>query len=188
MPERDSQTFQLNRQSLLVVTGVGVGLLTLSYVLGVQVGKQSAALRRPLSRESGEELGRLPVPLGEQLKQIEKGVIQPTAPAQPQTTQPQAPTLPTPQPEPPKAEAKPEPKAAAEDIPQYTLQVVSTPDAEEARRVAAKVKGMGLECQIVKENGLHKVRLTKSGTKESLQKSHTRLKGIRLQPFYVRVD
>jgi hypothetical protein len=32
----------INSQSILWVAGVGVGLLTLAFVLGVQVGKQSA--------------------------------------------------------------------------------------------------------------------------------------------------
>ena len=47
MPSRDAQTVILSRQTILMVTAVGVGLLTLCYVLGVQVGKQSAAMRRP---------------------------------------------------------------------------------------------------------------------------------------------
>src|SRR5512141_1215782 len=71
MPSRDSQTVILSRQTILLVTAVGVGLLTLCYVLGVQVGKQSAALHQPLAKGSGEELQELPVPLAEQLKTLE---------------------------------------------------------------------------------------------------------------------
>jgi len=57
MSERERQTMSLNRQSILAVTGVGVGLLTLVYVLGVQVGKRSAALRGAQPGKAGEELG-----------------------------------------------------------------------------------------------------------------------------------
>ena len=57
---RDPHAILLNRSSILVVTSVGVALLTLSYVLGVQVGKQSAALQRPTSKGSGEDLKALP--------------------------------------------------------------------------------------------------------------------------------
>jgi hypothetical protein len=51
MTSRDHIT--ITSQSILWVAGVGVGLLTLAFVLGVQVGKQSAALRRPAQRGVG---------------------------------------------------------------------------------------------------------------------------------------
>lgn len=72
MAERDSNTVVLNRPTVLLVTGVGVGLLTLTYVLGVQVGKQSAAMKVVRSVASGEDLLELPASLDEQLKQIEE--------------------------------------------------------------------------------------------------------------------
>ncbi|MDE3245375.1 MAG: hypothetical protein KGN80_04755, partial [Acidobacteriota bacterium] len=68
---RDPHAILLNRSSILVVTSVGVGLLTLSYVLGVQVGKSSAALQRPASKGSGEDLQALRAPILEQLKAID---------------------------------------------------------------------------------------------------------------------
>jgi cell division protein FtsN len=70
MSFRDTQIV-ISRQSVLLVTGVGVGLLTLAYVLGVQVGKQSAALRRPATRTVEDELKSLPEPLLDQLKIFE---------------------------------------------------------------------------------------------------------------------
>ncbi len=65
----------VSRQSVLLATGVGVGLLTLVYVLGVQVGKQSAALQSG-ARTGGSELKELPAPLTEQLKAFEVEVSQ----------------------------------------------------------------------------------------------------------------
>ena len=61
----------IGSQSILWVAGVGVGLLTLAFVLGVQVGKQSAALRHPLQRGVEEELKDLPESLVDQLKIFE---------------------------------------------------------------------------------------------------------------------
>jgi hypothetical protein len=72
MASRDSQTVILSRQAIVLVTAVGVGLLTLCYVLGVQVGKQSAALRSPQSRGAGEDLEELPSSVAEQLKAFQK--------------------------------------------------------------------------------------------------------------------
>ena len=68
MSQRDQISIQ--SQSLLWVAGVGVGLLTLAFVLGVQVGKQSAALRRPAQKGVEEELKDLPEPLLDQLKTV----------------------------------------------------------------------------------------------------------------------
>ncbi len=70
---RDPHAILLNRSSILVVTSVGVALLTLSYVLGVQVGKQSAALQRPASKGSGEDLKALPAPILDQIKSFDSG-------------------------------------------------------------------------------------------------------------------
>jgi cell division protein FtsN len=71
MPERDPQSIVLSRPSILLVTAVGVGLLTLCYVLGVQVGKQSAALRNTAVRGSGEDLQELPASIDDQLKALQ---------------------------------------------------------------------------------------------------------------------
>ena len=84
MPDRDAQTVVISRSSILLVTAMGVGLLTLVYVLGVQVGKQSAALRATRAQSAGEDLKELPSPVAEQLKAfgdlgLEKA--QPPAPA-----------------------------------------------------------------------------------------------------------
>ena len=69
MKERDQ--ISIGSQSILWVAGLGVGLVTLAFVLGVQVGKQSAALRRPVQKSIDEEMKELPEPLVDQLKIFE---------------------------------------------------------------------------------------------------------------------
>ncbi|MDR3671414.1 MAG: hypothetical protein P4L36_11240, partial [Holophaga sp.] len=104
MPSRDTQTVILSRQTILLVTAVGVGLLTLCYVLGVQVGKQSAALRHPAARGAGETLQELPASVADQLTALERAggadaTFQPPAPA-PAPAGPAAAPAPTPAPAP----------------------------------------------------------------------------------------
>jgi outer membrane biosynthesis protein TonB len=114
MASRDSQTVILSRQTILLVTAVGVGLLTLCYVLGVQVGKQSAALRRPAARGAGEDLQELPAAIGDQIRALETAgrqggtpAFQPVSPAAPSA--PAAPAAaPAPAPAPPAPAAAPE--------------------------------------------------------------------------------
>ena len=67
---RDGSSVLVSRQSVLLATAVGMGLLTLVYVLGVQVGKQTTALRAG-AQTSPEDLKELPAPLTEQLKAFE---------------------------------------------------------------------------------------------------------------------
>jgi cell division septation protein DedD len=127
MASRDSQTVILSRQTILLVTAVGVGLLTLCYVLGVQVGKQSAALRRPAARGAGEDLLELPAPIGDQLKALESagrpdfgrpdpGGTGAASPAPPPPAAPAAGSAPSAAPEPAPAPA-PSPQAAAPEPP-----------------------------------------------------------------------
>jgi cell division protein FtsN len=115
MASRDSQTVILSRQTILLVTAVGVGLLTLCYVLGVQVGKQSAALRRPAARGTGEDLQELPASIGSQLRALEgaagsDAAFQPAAAPAPPAPAPAA----APGPNPPPAEARAPQTAAPE--------------------------------------------------------------------------
>lgn len=98
----------VNRQAVLLATGVGVGLLTLVYVLGVQVGKQSAALHAG-TQANGAELKELPSPLTEQLKAFEVEVSQ-TEKTRAEPPKAEEPTPAAPKPAAPKPAA---PKAAA---------------------------------------------------------------------------
>ncbi|BDU74741.1 SPOR domain-containing protein [Mesoterricola silvestris] len=190
MAARDSQTVVLSRQAILLVTAVGVGLLTLSYVLGVQVGKQSAALRRPLSRDAGEELEELPATMADQLKALEQsgsgtGFEKPQEPKAPEAAPPKAA-------EPPKAEVpKPEPKkpdAPRKDDGHWTLQLVSTPDAAEARTVSGKARAAGFKTETVSEKGLYKVRLTSPTGRDAADASMQKLKSHGFKPFAIKVD
>lgn len=200
MSERERQTMSLNRQSILAVTGVGVGLLTLVYVLGVQVGKRSAALRGAQPGKAGEELDELPKSLKDQLKVLEQGRPAPE-PAKPTTPAPDPAASPAEGATPPAPEAKPEAKPESKEPEKpkekekekekagdavYTLQIISTPDAAEAKRVAGKAKLMGLECVVVKEKGLHKVQLAKLGTLQAVTKTKNRLAGAGYKTFILK--
>jgi hypothetical protein len=172
MSHRDQ--ISIGSQSILWVAGVGVGLLTLAFVLGVQVGKQGAALRRPVQRGVEEDLRDLPEPLVDQLKIFEgegPDKLVPTAKVDAAA---------------PKAEAKaPEPAAPAE---LWTLQLVATADAAEARRVADKAKAAGFATTILKDKGQQKVRLSKPADREAVDKAAEKLKKAGLKPFAVKVE
>ncbi|WP_243302719.1 SPOR domain-containing protein [Geothrix oryzisoli] len=164
----------IGSQSILWVAGVGVGLVTLAFVLGVQVGKQGAALRRPAQRGVEEELKDLPEPLVDQLKIFEgdgpdKLVATPRVDA----------TLPP-------AEPKAEPAPAEAGT--WTLQLVATSDAAEAKRVADKAKAAGFPTTTRKDKGQLKVRLAKSADRAAIDKAAEKLKKAGFKPFAVKVD
>lgn len=206
----------LSRQAILLVTAVGVGLLTLCYVLGVQVGKQSAALRRPQARGAGEELEELPATMVDQLKALEQsgsgaGFEKPATPDAPANA-----TTPVPTPSPaegaakppagkdtkeqttkdpkaakaPDAKAKPAPEAPAAKPggPLWTAQIVSTPDAGEARAMAARARAAGFKTETVAEKGLYKVRVTPGLPRDAADATMTRLRNHGFKPFAVKVD
>jgi cell division septation protein DedD len=178
MASRDSQTVLLSRQAILLVTAVGVGLLTLCYVLGVQVGKQSAALRRPLAKGAGEELEELPATMADQLKALEQTGTG-AGFAKPQKA-PEA------KPEPPKPAEAPAKKTEGEG--HWTLQLVSTPDAKEAKTVTAKAKAAGFKTDTLSEKGLLKVRLTGAMERKAADASLLKLRNHGFKPFAIKVD
>jgi hypothetical protein len=178
MSERDSQTLVLSRQAVLMVTAVGVGLLTLCYVLGVQVGKQSAAIHQPLAKGADELLEDLPVPLAEQLKSLEglelekaQRVVPGDEPAKPQAPKPEA--------------AKPSDPPKGE---RWTAQLVSTSDSAEADRVVAKAKAAGVSATVVKDKGVFKVRLAKPAPRAEVDAAIAKLKAKGQSAFAVKVD
>ena len=176
MNQRDQISIQ--SQSLLWVAGVGVGLLTLAFVLGVQVGKQSAALRRPAQKGMEEELKDLPEPLLDQLKIFEgdgpdKLVPTPKVDAAPLKVEP-------------KPEAKATEKPAEPEA--WTLQLVATEEAAEARSTAQKAKAAGFTTTTVKEKGQFKVRLAKSSDRVAVDKTAEKLKKAGFKPFAVKVE
>ena len=165
----------IGSQSILWVAGVGVGLLTLAFVLGVQVGKQSAALRHPLQRGVEEELKDLPESLVDQLKIFEgdgpdKLVPTPTVDA----TAPRV--L-------PKPEAKPADAGGT-----WTLQLVATSDAAEAKRVADKARTAGFATITLKEKGQVKVRLAKPADRAAMDRAAEKLTRAGFKPFAVKVE
>jgi len=176
MTQRDQ--ISIGSQSILWVAGVGVGLVTLAFVLGVQVGKQGAALRRPAQRGVEEELKDLPEPLVDQLKIFEgdgpdKLVATPRVDA----------TVPAAE---PKAEPRAEPAPAETGA--WTLQLVATSDSAEAKRVADKAKAAGFPTTTRKDKGQLKVRLAKPADRTAIDKTAEKLKKAGFKPFAVKVD
>jgi len=188
MPDRDAQTVILSRPTILLVTGVGVGLLTLTYVLGVQVGKQSAALHQVRARTAGEELAELPVSIDEQLKLLDNREIEktrkPDTPPKPAEIQEDS----TAKTEPKKPEAKAEAKAETKGEDKWTLQLVATPDETEAKRVAEKAKASGFTPTIVKGKGQFKVRLARGGTRAEMEAAAAKLKARGQASFPVKAE
>ncbi len=164
----------ITSQSILWVAGVGVGLLTLAFVMGVQVGKQSAALRRPAVHTGEEDLRDLPEPLVDQLK-----VFEGDGPDKLVPTPRVDPTAP-----PPAAAAAVPPPAAG----RWTLQLVATPDAAEAKRVADRAKAAGFATTTVKEKGQVKVRLAKAADRAAMDKTAEKLKKAGFKPFAVKAE
>jgi len=185
MASRDPQTVLLSRQAILLVTAVGVGLLTLSYVLGVQVGKQSAALRHPLAKGAGEELEELPATMAEQLKALEKTGTG-AGFEKPQKEPEAKAVLSAPEGAKPAAEAAPARKSEPEG--HWTLQLVSTPDGAEAKTVLAKAKAAGFKAETITEKGHYKVRLTTAMTREAADASTQKLRNHGFKPFAIKVD
>jgi cell division protein FtsN len=157
---------------------MGVGLLTLAFVLGVQVGKQSEALRRPLQRGSIEDLKNLPEPLVDQLKIFEGEGPDKLVPTQKtDATAPKAES---------NADAKPAEKTTEAET--WTLQLVATADPAEAKRIADKAKAAGFATTSTKEKGQVKVRLTKPGDRATMDKAAEKLKKAGFSPFAVKVS
>ena len=180
MNNRDQ--ISINSQSILWVAGVGVSLLTLTFVLGVQVGKQSAALRRPLQKGMEDELKDLPEPLVDQLKIFEgdgPDKLVPTQKVDVNAPKPEAKVL-----------AKPEVKTS-QPTPEgeaWALQLLATSDAAEAQRMADKAKAAGFATTTIKENGQLKVRLTKAADRATIDKTIEKLKKAGFRPFAVKVE
>lgn len=172
MTSRDHIT--ITSQSILWVAGMGVGLLTLAFVLGVQVGKQSAALRRPAQRGVEDELKDLPEPLLDQLKIFEgEGPDKLVPTPRVDTTAP-------------KAEPKVEAKTAETGA--WTLQLVATADPAEAKRTADKAKAAGFPTTTLKDKGQLKVRLAKPADRAAMDKAAEKLKKAGFKPFAVKAE
>ncbi len=176
------QTFTSTRRHLLWTAGAGAVLLAGAFLLGVQAGKQSVALRRTLAADSGEPLDELPEPLIDQLQIFE------TAPP----TDKPAPLPPAPS-APPKDAVKSDapketPKAEDRTEDRWTLQLVSTADAAEAKKVAAQAKAAGHPATLLKDKGTYKVRLTKITDRATADATAVQMKKAGFKPFAVKAD
>ena len=94
----------------------------------------------------------------------------------------------------PKDESKPEPKAETRTAEKpaepeaWTLQLVATAEAAEAKRVADKAKAAGFATTTVKEKGQLKVRLTKTSDRATADRTAEKLKKAGFKPFAVKVE
>jgi cell division septation protein DedD len=171
MSNRDKLT--LDPRSVTWVAMMAAGLVALTFVLGVQVGKQGAALKGPKARSLDEELKELPETLTDQLKALESADAES-------------------RPEPPKAEAKaaePKPEAKPEPKPEHwTLQLVATKDPAEAKRIADKAKAAGFATTTVKDGGQLKVRLAKAAERPAMDKAGEKLKKAGLKVYPMKAD
>lgn len=172
------QTFTSTRRHLLWTAGAGAVLLAGAFLLGVQAGKQSVALKRALPADSAEPLDELPEPLIDQLQIFE------TAPPSGKPVQ----LPPVPKPEPPKTDAGSDAKTDAKSDDRWTLQLLSTPDATEAKKVAAHAKATGHPATVVKEKGVYKVRLAKSSDRATADATAAKLKKAGIKSFAVKAE
>jgi hypothetical protein len=208
MAFRDGSSVLVSRQSVLLATGVGMGLLTLLYVLGVQVGKQPTALRAG-ARSAPEDLKELPAPLTEQLKAFEieaaaqeKARTEPPRPAEKEAEAAPAAKVEAKKPEPvptakaeakqpePKAEPKTAAKAGAKPAPGegWTQQLITTTDPAEVKRITARAREAGFEVVEVKAGASVKVRLKGAMSRSQADAAAEKLKERGLKPFAVKVD
>ena len=210
MAERESQFITMTRQSIIVATAMGVGLLTFCYVIGVQVGKKSLTRQNARVKSLDEELKELGQPLDEQLKLFEsiENNNQTTRNNRPSPNTPSRPTAPetqrpatiseTPrvstanqanqanQTSPTNQNTQPADTAATGE--RFTAQVIASREMSGATRVSEHLRSEGIATKIVSADGLYKVQLDWSGTRADLDPRVSRLQILGYQPMVVRVQ
>jgi cell division septation protein DedD len=89
-----------------------------------------------------------------------------------------------------KAEGKVDPKATEKPVESesWTLQLVATSDATEAKKVTEKAKAAGFTTTTLKEKGQIKVRLAKSADRVAIDKTAEKLKKAGFKPFAVKAE
>jgi cell division septation protein DedD len=191
MAEREPQFVTMSRQGILAVTVMGVGLLTLCYVIGVQVGKRGLAQGGARAKTLDEELDELPEPLDEQLslfRSMEGGNApqrseRPRQELAPANRQEQSPV------------AAPQRPAAAPDAPKapvgadrYTAQVIATASPDTAKRVSDQLKAAGMPAKVVRADGLYKVQLDWQLPRAELDSRLPRLRALGFSPAAVKLQ
>ena len=202
MASQEPQTITLSRRMMLLIMLGGISVLTVCYVLGVHVGRQSSALSCASERGVGEDLHKLPAAIQDQIKALDYDHDSKDTAEQEQEVVLQAAAIgdariiadsnkvlatvkavvSTP--------SKSEPRGTekkAEDTTRWTTQLISTPDISEAQRMMGKVQASGFSAVIVTERGLFKVRLTKTCSREGVDATMVKLKNRGFKPFAVRV-
>ena len=173
------QTFTSTRRHLLWTAGAGAVLLAGAFLLGVQAGKQSSALKRPLPADSAEPLDELPEPLIDQLQIFEtappsdKPLQLPPAPKSADTS---------------KAPDKTADKTTDSSAERWTLQLLSTPDPAEAKNISSASKAAGFSAYIIKDKGTFKVRLSKATDRPTADAAAAKLKKAGIGSFAVKAN
>jgi hypothetical protein len=195
MAEREPQFVTVSRQGILMATVMGVGLLTLCYVIGVQVGKGSLGQGGGRAKTLDEDLDELPTPLDEQLKlfgSIEGGgarARQEQAPAgRPDPAPPAAPqkqaAAPAAADASSAADAAGSPRAPAD---RYTAQVMATASPDTAKRVSERLKAAGMRTKVVRVDGLYKVQLDWRLPRADLDQRMPGLRALGYEPVPVKL-
>jgi len=201
MTSYESQTITLSKRKILLVTLVAVGILTFCYVLGVHVGRQSAALNLVDTKGAGEDLCKLPATIQDQIKTLDdvqdvRDLSEPRRSAQQSDAVSEMPksvvdkrvilpvktsvTMSS------KIESRGSEKKTEEAV-RWTTQIVSTPDLAEAQRTMSKVQTAGFSAVIISERGLFKVRLARASNREAVDALMAKLRSRGFKPFAIRV-
>jgi cell division protein FtsN len=164
---------------------MGVGMLTLSYIIGVQVGKRGLTHNRLKPSSIDDELKEFAEPLDVQINIFK--TIESSNPKTPEA-RPKAdatPQQPARQATPPEAPAAAKPVQTAE---RFTAQVGAFRDMDSARRTVERLKAQGFTAKIVSADGLHRVQLDWSVARAELDSRMPRLRNLGYSPSAVRVQ
>jgi cell division protein FtsN len=190
MAEREPQFVTMSRQGILAATVMGVCLLTLCYVVGVQVGKSSLGQGGARPKTLDEELNELPEPLDEQLKLFRsmEGGGAPRAERPRQEPAPAARQEQPPAAAPPRQAAAPDAPKAPAGADRYTAQVIATSSPDTAKRISEQLRAAGMPAKVVRADGLYKVQLDWQLTRAELDSRLPSLRALGYSPAPVRLQ
>ena len=211
MAERDTQFITISRQGIIVAMAMAIGLLTLCFVIGVQVGKKSLTQKNVRIKTLDEELKELPEPLSVQLELFqaigadgEAGRNDRQRPIPPAADSPR-PVAAIETPRPAAETARPgatetqvptatdaiRPTVAAAPTPvngdRWTAQVAALSDIARANAISDQLKSRNLPTKIVFADGLYKVQLDLSSSRAEIDSYISRLQIMGYEAMAIRV-
>lgn len=203
MSNNNYQDIILSRKSVSFIILIGVALLTLCYVLGVQVGQHSAISNIKTLNNTGEDLDSLPNDINEQIKDVienngkksesvlpfitKESDIQKSNDNKVKST-PVVPNVAIVSEKVVKLDKIDKNiNKKTEDVNRWTLQLISTPDLSEVRNVVRKAQASGFSVVIIQEKGFYKARLSKAGSREYIDTIANKLKSKGFKTFAIKV-